>query len=346
VVVLPDGYPPGSELVVQASSDGSAVAITVPNVPSGHVIVVDMGDDLRTWGAESEQTCGGRRMLYAGGAVFLLAIFALVLLVKNPASAPHYSPGSYSPATYGPSYNPATYGPSYNPATYGPSYSPATYGPSYSPASGASSGAYIESSDEFNASDVNASQYPGFDEGFERGVDESGQEIYRYEQNNQVYVIPGDQYYAWRAEYHHGSLTHEILQILLIGHLFHLMTYPRGLYYGSRHFFGPATTPYYSSAGYRSRFAAPSTVGGRVVHRTAGAARPSISSAATTRAGTALGRPMAATPAAHSPVVQNRPVSSTSARPSSSFGGARPYTPVAQARPVGAWHGSFRRGRG
>eukprot|EP00966_Prymnesium_polylepis_P062022 1439131-Prymnesium_polylepis.1 len=132
------------------------------------------------------------------------------------------------------------------------------------------------------------------------------------------------------------------MQVLLIGSLFHLLTYPRGLYYGSPHFFGRATSPYYSSAGYRSHYAAPSTVGGRTVHSAASAGRPSMASSA------------AAKP--HTPVAQARPVGGT---PSSSSYTRQPShytatsshssTPVARARPASSsshWHGSSRRGRG
>ena len=38
--------------------------------------------------------------------------------------------------------------------------------------------------------------YPGAADGFVRGLDASGAEVYRYEQNNQVYVIPAQQYYV------------------------------------------------------------------------------------------------------------------------------------------------------
>lgn len=93
-------------------------------------------------------------------------------------------------------------------STYSPTYGSTYHSPTYSFAP--NSPMYGE--DLATTNGLNATEYPGFDEGFERGVDESGNEIYRYESDNQVYIIPANDYYAWRSQYYHGSLTHEVLQ--------------------------------------------------------------------------------------------------------------------------------------
>lgn len=178
--------------------------------------------------------------------------------------------------------------------------------------------------------------FPGKEDGFERGVDENGAEIYRYEQNDQVYVIPANDYYAWRSDYypHHGGhLSHEILDILLIGALFHTMAYSRMGYYGGGHYFGRPGMGFASSAAYQSHFNAP--VRG---------ANGAVSYPRNTGAGAAGGR-------VGTPVAQARPVSS-GAGGAGYRGGAGGYrgTPVAASRPVGGggYHsaGGYRGGGG
>ena len=104
--------------------------------------------------------------------------------------------------------------------------------------------------------DVPADTYPGKEDGFERGVDANGTEVYRYEYNNQVYVVPAEQYYGWREEHYHGSLTPNILQILLLSHMYSVMAYPRTYYYSTVAHSGwhAPTTAYYSSAAYSAHY--------------------------------------------------------------------------------------------
>ena len=217
--------------------------------------------------------------------------------------------------------------------------------------------------------DANMSaSFPGSDEGFERGVDESGSEIYRYEYQNQVYVIPGNDYYAWRcarppalprlliacpappalrindrlrlppsssSEHYHGHMSHAILEMLLFSAMFHALAYPRGIYYGGGHYFGAPRGAYYHSAGYQSHYGNPVRgANGAVTYPRATGPAGGVA-----RTGT--------------PVAAARPVSPGATR--SGTGGhaaTSRTTPVAHARPTGGsgyrsgggYHGG--RGRG
>ena len=159
--------------------------------------------------------------------------------------------------------------------------------------------------------------------------------VYRYEYNDNVYVIPGNNYYAWRAEHYHGHLTHALLEMLLISSMYHALAYPRGLYYGAGGMyshFGAARMPYYHSAGYQSHF-------GNPVRGANGAVTYPRSTGGPAGAG------RVGTPVAHA-----RPVGASGARPGGNVG-ARPSTPVAHARPVAhsrpvSHGGGFRGGRG
>jgi len=57
-------------------------------------------------------------------------------------------------------------------------------------------------------------EFPGAADGFARGIDASGAEIYRYEQNNQVYVVPANDYYAWHSQ--HSIVTDAALALLFV----------------------------------------------------------------------------------------------------------------------------------
>ena len=151
--------------------------------------------------------------------------------------------------------------------------------------------------------------YPGAEDGFVRGVDADGQEAYRYEYQNNVYVIPADQYYRWREDYYHdgyhGGLTQAMLIALLLRPTYHPVMYSHSYFYTSYHW-GAPTTAYYSTAAYHSHFGTPAVVNGRVVHTSA-----------------ATGRPVGG----GTPVARARPVAT--ARPVSAAG-----TPVAKGTPV------------
>ena len=172
------------------------------------------------------------------------------------------------------------------------------------------------------AGEIPKDSYPGKEDGFIRGENPKGEEVYRYEQNGQVYVIPAEQYYNWRNEYYydgyHGGLTHVMLQALLFSHLYRVMTFPHAGFVSSYGWHSP-TTVYYHSPAYTAHYGAPSFVNGRVVHSTAGAG------------GTPVVR---GTPVAQArPVAVGRPVGGTTAAASSTpIAG----TPVATGKPVAA----------
>ena len=189
-----------------------------------------------------------------------------------------------------------------------------------------SGGDVIAADDGGSAKDgesIPGDSYPGKEEGFERGVNKEGAEVYRYEQNNQVYVVPANDYYAWRNEYYyegyHGGLTHAMLTALLMSHMYSAMAYPRATFYSS-YAWHPATTAYYSSPAYTSHFGAPQVVGGQVVH------------SGTTGVAAAHATPVArGTPVARAtPVAQGTPVAKG--------------TPVAQPKPAAAARPTVSRG--
>ena len=295
VVVLPPGFPPGSAMVIQ--SEQGMVEITVPDVGPGHVIVVDMGTDLRAWEDERRRSCLPRRCAIGVCVVLLMGMVAVLLALSvAPArrpTLPYASPQSYI--------HPA--------ADSELGFVP----PQTHDVAGS---AQLSSLGDVSAQgEVNATQYPGYDEGFVRGMDSSGAEVYRYEQGDQVYIIPADRYYDWRATHYHGSLTNEILTLLLVSSLYRTMMYPRAVYYSHTRpvFFGSASRPFYSSASYRSHFAYPSSAGGRTAYTPVSASRPVGS-----------GR----TGAGAVPVATARPMGQGTSQQ-----GFR--TPVAQARPAG-----------
>lgn len=149
-------------------------------------------------------------------------------------------------------------------------------------------------------------QFPGEADGFARGVDASGQEVYRYEQNNQVYIIPSSDYYAWRSE--HSFATEVALGLLLTSAAFHVTAYPHNVYYSASHpvVFHAAATPYYASSSFQhSSISHSYTVHNTVVNNHYHSSAPGAS----------------ATPVAH-------------ATPHASGGYASAATTVATARPI------------
>ena len=206
------------------------------------------------------------------------------------------------------------------------------------------------------AGEIPKDSYPGKEDGFIRGENPKGEEVYRYEQNGQVYVIPAEQYYNWRNEYYydgyHGGLTHVMLQALLFSHLYRVMTFPHAGFVSSYGWHSP-TTVYYHSPAYTAHYGAPSFVNGRVVHSTAGAGgTPVVRGTPVAQARpVAVGRPVGGTTAAASstpiakgtPVATGKPVAATAAaKPSGGFfgglfGGRSSSTPTAStptARPT------------
>ena len=127
--------------------------------------------------------------------------------------------------------------------------------------------------------DIPADSFPGSADGFERGIDADGQESYKYEYEDKVYVVPADQYYRWREDYYHdgynGGLTHAMLIALLLRPTYHPHMYSPTYFHRSYHW-GAATTPYYSSPAYTSHFGTPHVQNGRVVHTSAATGRPAM----------------------------------------------------------------------
>ena len=178
---------------------------------------------------------------------------------------------------------------------------------------------------------VPADSYPGKEDGFVRGTDKDGNEAYSYEYQNQVYVVPAEDYYQWRGEYYHdeyhGGLTSVMLHALLISHLFHATAYSPSYFHNSYHF-GPPVGAYYASPAYSSHYGPPTMQNGRVVHG---------GSPTTTRTGTPVAR---GTPVAQArPVATARPVANGAAVGAAAVATARPVataTPVAAAKPAAA----------
>lgn len=195
---------------------------------------------------------------------------------------------------------------------------------------------------------VPADSFPGKEDGFVRGTDENGKEAYVYdcskqqdcppEAQNQVYVIPADNYYTWRNDYYHdgyhGGLTSIMLQALLISHL--SRAFAPNYFYSSYHFGAPVGA-YYASTAYTSHYGPPRVgAGGQVVHG---------GSPTTTRTGTpvAQARPVAKA----TPVAAGRPVAASTAPVATARPVATPARPVARP-PTRGWatartaHRSFR----
>lgn len=191
-------------------------------------------------------------------------------------------------------------------------------------------------------------KFPGSDEGFQRGVNEQGAEVYRIEQENQVYIIPANDYYAWREQHYENHLTNEILQILLISSMFHALSYPRTTYYSSHTYFGAPTVPYYQTTSYNAHFSTPVMHNGVATYPPASPTQAAAARAQTTaKSASSLKawQSRAASGQRPPPVAQGRPISAASVgkggtpvvqgKPSS---GSHVSTHVAQARPVSSSH--------
>ena len=349
-MIVPRNCSPGMEVIVQMKM--GEMAVTIPSMAPGEVLIVDVGTGLEQY--VEQEPWAPMEMLQSNNRccrnlTFICAIASVLVLFSVLLSSlahPHHPP-------YG-----GGYGGGYGAQPVHPGVSQyqshllanshVLYGASPPPPI-----APIDPS-------IDPDDFPGKEDGFERGVDESGAEVYRYEQNNQVYIIPANDYYAWRSEHYHGHLTSDILSILLISHLYHRMIYPHGMYYGAGGMyrsFGMAHAPYYASAAYQSHFSTPVRgANGQVAYpraaaggATAGAARAGtpvaqarpIGSARPASAGAAGGR-VVGTPTASArpvsrpagPTAQARPIAQPRPVPQ-----ARPTGPIAQARPAsGGWN--------
>jgi hypothetical protein len=159
--------------------------------------------------------------------------------------------------------------------------------------------------------------------------------------NNQVYVIPANDYYAWHAQYYCATchMTSTILHALLFAHLFSIMSYPRTHFYTSVHTsYHYSSTPYYQSSAYSSRYGSPNVVNGRVVHTPTAAAAAGRGPTGPVR-GTpvAQARPVATgTPLNRggTPTAVGRPVSSSSSWNPFNRGSASSPTTAPTSRPT------------
>ena len=312
-MLVPPNAMPGGDVIVMTPEGEMAITIP-PGMRAGEVLVVDMGTDLRQWVGSDEGSSGGccGRVCYCITDVtkrllpIIVCVGMCVLLYALFASIPH-RPHGY----YGGGYGYGGYGA--QPVHQGVS----TYHQHLLANQNVAYGSVPSPPIDPSLKD----EFPGKEDGFERGTDESGKEIYRYEQQGQVYIIPANDYYSWRAQhpYEHGHLSHELLNILLFSAMFHALAYPRGMYYGGGGmFFGRPGMPYYSSAAYQSHFSSPVRgANGAVSYPRAGGAG-GVGGAAGGRVGT--------------PVAQARPVAS--GRPVGGAGGVPRGTPVAAARPA------------
>lgn len=314
------------------------LSVPVPaGCPPGHALVIDTGDNLRAWENDDNSPClsclpdtirenaaGWGCVLFA---VVLIALFAFSLSSSPPPHGQPYQTGRYA------GQGQSTYTNSYSRGIDNDRIGGTAGAPASIPSSGPTEYSY-ESSDDGNSTSISPDSYPGHDEGFERGVDEHGKEIFRYEQDNQVYIIPSDQYYSWRSTYYHGSLTSDILHILLLQHMFSVMMYPRGLYYSTyASGFHPATRPYYASSAYHASYGRPAVgAGGAVSHapRQAGTSvvrgRP-VGSGLAGGTHIAQGRPVSSShTAAGTPTVSGRPIGTAVGRPVSSSARPTSYT--------------------
>jgi len=200
-MVVPPGAYPGSEVIVLTPA--GELAVTIPDMSPGEILIVDAGTDLRQW--VETPSCWERLqdavpcMFDARCLCYILLGVMFFALIASLARPHHYGYGGYG---YGRGYG------------YQPQHPDSSAYIQYRVNNARNTQGLAPSAP---LDPKTAAEYPGKDEGFERGVDKAGKEIYRYEQNNQVYVIPANDYYAWRAEHYHGHMSHDILNILLLG---------------------------------------------------------------------------------------------------------------------------------
>ena len=329
-MIVPYNTRPGMEVVVMMKQ--GEMAVTIPDMAPGEVLIVDVGGGLEQY--VEQESWAPMEMVQGDGcrrAMSICACLSVVLLffvLISSMMRPHHP---YGGGGYGGGYG-----------QYGTNPAVSQYHQhlldNRNVAYGASPPAPLDPN-------LDPDAFPGKEDGFERGTDESGAEVYRYEQNNQVYVIPANDYYSWRSEHYHGHLTQDILTILLVSHLYRTMMYPHGMYYGAGGMYGGFHRPvgaYYSSAAYQSHYSNP-------VRGPSGQTTYPRSNGGGAAAGGRTGTPVAQA----RPVATARPVGGTPNR-GTPTAAARPVSrPVANARPVsrpsgGGWssaRGHVRSGR-
>ena len=221
-MIVPAGVRPGQDVIVLMKQ--GEMAVTIPDMAPGEILIVDVGTGLQQYVEYEEESwmpmelqganngcCGRVGRVLAFVTLFILFTSLIVMMMR-----PHGYGGGYG-GGYG--------------HGYGGGYQQHPGVSQYQQHLLANSNVHYGAEPPSPPSlPIDPNDYPGKDEGFERGVDDKGNEVYRYEQNNQVYIIPSNDYYGWRSEHYHGHLTHDILTILLVSHLYSSMMYPRGMY--------------------------------------------------------------------------------------------------------------------
>jgi hypothetical protein len=317
----------------------------------GELLVIDSGEDLRqyepppcAWLSEWCSSPPARHLCGFFAFFLLLSLFFAILVWAS--NQPHHHSSYYSHG-YGGGYygGGGSYGGGYG-GGYGGYGGGAVSQPNYYQQhlldnSATKYGATPPPPPEVVDPSIDESSFPGKEDGFERGTDENGAEVVRYEDttSNQVYVIPAATYYDWRATnyppcpyppctpYHPN---HDVLMLLLASSMVHM--YTSAYFYSRPGLFGPPLMPYYRSTYYTSHYGTP-VVGaaGRVIYPAGGAmaggARPM---------GGVGGGPGAPVSRAGTPVAQARPISQAA-------GGPAMGTPVAHSRPV-SMHSGGRKG--
>ena len=169
-IIIPRSVRPGGEVLV--STDEGDLAVTIPaGMRPGELLVIDAGTDLRQWVDDSGGGFDGdwqpRRSCcqIVAGVVFVL----LCLVAIGYLFAPHGGYGSYGHG-YSHGYGGSVGGPNYY-HQHLLDHSDVQYGAAPPPP--------VDP-------EIDPNDFPGQEDGFERGTDESGAEVFRYEQNEQV----------------------------------------------------------------------------------------------------------------------------------------------------------------
>ena len=182
-IIIPGSARPGDEVIIVAPT-GEQMAIDIPpHMHPGELLVVDTGDELHTWTPGMcddckdmvEDTCGwccSREVRTCFLWMLVIGLFCWAVA----AIFGHRSPYGYGGYGHGGGYGYGAAQPVHpNVNAYHQhllSHSNVQYG-------------------AINVTDPSLQDaYPGKEDGFERGTNEKGEEIYRYEQNNQVSSRP------------------------------------------------------------------------------------------------------------------------------------------------------------
>ena len=182
-MIVPAGARPGDEVVVETAQ--GEMAVTIPDMAPGELLVVDQGTDLRQWVGEDLEGGGGgwcdcvaapmrsRRARLVCTCITLVLCLLMLLYALRPHHRYYGGYGGYGGYGHGGGYG----------GGYG---APNAYTQHVLDHSHVQYGADTYAAVSHPNTTVDGDDYPGKNEGFERGADESGKEIYRYEQNNQV----------------------------------------------------------------------------------------------------------------------------------------------------------------